>query len=62
MRVGRNYGWEQFIEEEYGFYVRDMVGNNNRCEFPRSGPSFLSDPMVPDTKKASAKLRPDSVH
>ena len=62
MRLRTNNGWEQFIEEEYGFYVRDMIGNNNRCEFPRSGPSSLSDPVVPDKKKVSARLRSDSVH
>ena len=62
MRLRTNNGWEQFIEEEYGFYVRDMIGNNNRCEFPRSGPSSLSDPVVPDKKKVSARLKSDSVH
>jgi len=28
-----------------------MIGNNYRCEFPRSRPAFLSDPVVPDRKK-----------
>lgn len=60
MRLRRNNGWEQFVEEEYGFYVRDMIGNNYRRKLPRSRPSFLSDPVVPDTKDASDQLRTNS--